>query len=470
MSDISFVYVSGTLDRAMGQTKKKVVARRHLVCGNCASWIHLETSGCEKKWADTRAEGFVFTCKGCTEVAVLVKEVSGLKQMMEDMKETVAGLHLEDKGAETGSRVTTTGVSQDREETAGNTRTEDTDTGIEDKGEGRTGDRTETCAGMMTGVSQDREETDGNRISEDTDTGIEGEGRTEERTEICAGTRLMATHAYTKNQESPIGKEVDLQQWDTLIFKRGHTENENWSLVQDRTGQVGYVPAGFLVVILDTTTEEQESDTTKKGQENSTEENRIGQEGERRKSYSAAVIDGRKRNTTIYVGYSIIRKTDTRLSKGEDVVVCLPGARIEHVTERVEKIVGRGNGGTILVHVGTNNTDKEGTTAIVEKYRKLLKKTKQARLGQIILSGILPVCGNRIQGYRNSKRVAVNGMVERLCKEEEVGYVDMWDSFVGNEELYFRDGLHLSGKGAAVLAEGLSGAVASGLGKVRYLN
>ena len=88
MSDISFVYVSGTLDRAMGQTKKKVVARSHLVCGNCASWVHLETSGCEKKWADTRAERFVFTCKGCTEVAVLVKEVSGLKQMMEDMKET----------------------------------------------------------------------------------------------------------------------------------------------------------------------------------------------------------------------------------------------------------------------------------------------------------------------------------------------------------------------------------------------
>ena len=161
---------------------------------------------------------------------------------------------------------------------------------------------------------------------------------------------------------------------------------------------------------------------------------------------------------------------DSRLSMGEDVVVCLPGARIEHVTERVEKIVGRGNGGTLLVHVGTNNTDKEGTTAIVEKYRKLLKKTKQARLGQIILSGILPVCGHRIQGYRNSKRMSVNGMVERLCKEEDVGYVDMWDSFVGNEELYFRDVLHLSGKGAAVLAEGLSGAVASGLGKVRYLN
>ena len=118
--------------------------------------------------------------------------------------------------------------------------------------------------------------------------------------------------------------------------------------------------------------------------------------------------------------------------------MCLPGARIEHVTERVENIMGRGNGGTILVHVGTNHADKEGTTAIVEKYRDLLKKTKQAREGQIIISGILPVFGNRIQGYINSKRMAVNGMVERLCKEEDVGYVDLWDSFVG-ERIHVRE-------------------------------
>ena len=184
----------------------------------------------------------------------------------------------------------------------------------------------------------------------------------------------------------------------------------------------------------------------------------MGQDGERRKTYSAAVIEGFKRNSAIYVGDSIVRKTDSRLNKGEDV------------TARVEKIMGRGKGGTILVHIGTNNADKEGTTAIVDKYSKLLKKTKEARVGQIILSGILPVFGNRIDGYRNSKRMAINGMVKRLCKEEDVGYVDLWDSFVGKEEMYLRDGLHLSGKGAAVFAEGLSGAVASGLGKVRYLN
>ena len=116
------------------------------------------------------------------------------------------------------------------------------------------------------------------------------------------------------------------------------------------------------MVILDAIAEEGESDAIKKGQGNSTEENRIGggigQEGERRKSYSAAVIAGIKRNSMIYVGDSIVRKTDSRLSTGEDLVVCIPGARVEHVTERVELIMGRGTGRSILVHVGTNKADK----------------------------------------------------------------------------------------------------------------
>ena len=45
------------------------------------------------------------------------------------------------------------------------------------------------------------------------------------------------------------------------------------------------------------------------------------------------------------MGDSILRKADRTLSKGEDVVVCLPAARIEHVTERVENVFGHGHGG-----------------------------------------------------------------------------------------------------------------------------
>ena len=177
------------------------------------------------------------------------------------------------------------------------------------------------------------------------------------------------------------------------------------------------MPAAYLKIIRDVTRQEKESVTARKeGYGKKTDGTKIGgeirQDGERRKTYSAAVIEGFKRNSAIYVGDSMVRKTDTRLNKGGDLVVCLPGARIEHVTERVEKIMGRGKGGCLLVHIGTNNADKEGTTAIVDKYRKLLKKTKEARVEQIILSGILSVFGNRIDGYRNSKRMAINGMVK----------------------------------------------------------
>ena len=35
-------------------------------------------------------------------------------------------------------------------------------------------------------------------------------------------------------------------------------------------------------------------------------------------------------------GDSIVRKTDRVLHKGDDVVVCLPGAKIEAITERIK--------------------------------------------------------------------------------------------------------------------------------------
>ena len=147
------------------------------------------------------------------------------------------------------------------------------------------------------------------------------------------------------------------------------------------------------------------------------------------------MIDGIKRKSRIFVGDSIVRKTDSRLNKGDDGVVCLPGVRIEHVAERIEKVMGAGKGVSILVHVGTNNADREGTMDIVKKYRNLPKRTKQARVGQIILSGILPVIADRNQGYRNSRMMAINRLVQQLCKEEDVGFMDLGSSFVAKEEL-----------------------------------
>ena len=48
----------------------------------------------------------------------------------------------------------------------------------------------------------------------------------------------------------------------------------------------------------------------------------------------------------------------------------LPGAKIEAITERerVGNIIGSGKGGSVLVHVETNNIEREDTTELVGKY------------------------------------------------------------------------------------------------------
>ena len=76
-----------------------------------------------------------------------------------------------------------------------------------------------------------------------------------------------------------------------------------------------------------------------------TSDKTVGQnvmEGIHWKSYSEAVIEGVRKRVRVFVGDSIVRKTDRVLNKGDDVVVCLPGAKIEAITERVQNIVGSG--------------------------------------------------------------------------------------------------------------------------------
>ena len=156
-----------------------------------------------------------------------------------------------------------------------------------------------------------------------------------------------------------------------------------------------------------------------------------GMEGIHRKNYSDAVIKGVRKRARVFVGDLIVRKTDRVLNKGHKVMACLPGAKIEAMTERVENIVGSGKSGSVSLHVGTNNVEREGTTAIVRKYRILVRTLKQTRVEQVILSGILPVIGWRGQKYRNCRGMAINMLVQKLYREEEVGFMDMWGSFVG---------------------------------------
>ena len=63
--------------------------------------------------------------------------------------------------------------------------------------------------------------------------------------------------------------------------------------------------------------------------------------GIRCKSYSDVVIEGVRRRARVFVGDSIIRKSDRAPNKGDDVVICFPGVKIEAIAERVCRIRAR---------------------------------------------------------------------------------------------------------------------------------
>ena len=416
----------------MAPCKRQLKATRHLICGSCSNWVDFVKSGCEKSWAEVQADSFSFECRGCARMKELEVELEELRLLVVAMvgreQGSCAGSSgegtVDDKvGKDTrdaresspqpGRKLRGGKVTGHRE--TGRKGTGGKTTGVKERGVGDTGGK--EMGGKTTRVKE--------RGVAETGGKEKGVGETGGKT---TGVKERGV-AETGGKEKGVGE----------------TGGKTTGVKERGVGETGGKEKGV-------------GETEGKGSGQNV------MEGIERKSYSAAVIEGVRKRARVFVGDSIVRKTDRVLNKGDDVVVCLPGAKIEAITERVKNIVGSGKGGSVLVHVGTNNVEREGTTAIVRKYRQLVRTLKQTRVEQVILSGILPVMGRRGHKYRNCRGMAINMLVQRLCREEEVGFVDLWGSFVGRADMYMKDGLHLSGKGAAVFADKLSAAVDSDLG------
>ena len=65
--------------------------------------------------------------------------------------------------------------------------------------------------------------------------------------------------------------------------------------------------------------------------------------------------------------------------------------------------------------------------------------------------------------------MAINTLFQQLCREEDVGFMDLWECFAGRADIYMKDGLHLSRRGAAVFVDELSAAVESGMGRTQNI-
>ena len=133
--------------------------------------------------------------------------------------------------------------------------------------------------------SEDR----GNFIEIEGEHGTEGEETDRQLLDgkgIRPGTQMLATHRYQKNPDGPVGNELDLSEGERLFYLMKHDDNEQWWLAENGKGQVGYVPAAYIMIIIDETLQEEDSDTTRE-EGKGTDGTKIGggemgQHGERR--------------------------------------------------------------------------------------------------------------------------------------------------------------------------------------------
>ena len=167
---------------------------------------------------------------------MLVHETTFLQQRM------ITGQGLEEESGETGDQVAGREETEEKEKcergmTIGNILTEESRKGKEAAERSSSEDRGTDI------------EMEGEHGTEEEDTGrqlLDGKG-------LLPGTHMLATHSYKKNPNGPVGNELDLMKGDTLVYLMEHDDNESLWLAEDVKGQVGYVPAAYLMIILDET-------------------------------------------------------------------------------------------------------------------------------------------------------------------------------------------------------------------------
>ena len=155
----------------------------------------------------------------------------------------------------------------------------------------------------------------------------------------------------------------------------------------------------------------------------------------------------RSGETVVVVGDSLVRGVGKELERDSHMFTThsIGGARIETITKELDKFKDNDER-HLIVLVGTNNIQNEGSEVLLDKYCELIKKCKTIKNRELTLVGIPKRFDlNRIQ---ESRRVSVNNTLRDLCIANQV-------EFLGHEPPRDRlgwDGLHLNALGNDELA------------------
>ena len=130
----------------------------------------------------------------------------------------------------------------------------------------------------------------------------------------------------------------------------------------------------------------------------------------------------RPKDKVLWIGDSLVRYVDTEfcgVNRSSRIRVCLPGARIDDVSSRVESLC-KGED-TVVVSIGTNDIPRRSVEFVRRSFMELLFKLKDTGC-KVLVVGLLP---RRGRGSMVDKMVLINQWLESVYRLFEFGFVDL---------------------------------------------
>ena len=168
-----------------------------------------------------------------------------------------------------------------------------------------------------------------------------------------------------------------------------------------------------------------------------------GKKGEMKKVSFAEEFKDYGEETVMVIGDSLTRWVGSNLSHESQMFsnITCPGARVEDITKKVEKLGEKARTHAVLM-VGTNNLKRDGTEVLMMKYEKLAEVCGKASFRKVTFVGI--PSRYDLSNFDECRRQYVNRRLEKMCMEKGLGYIkaEFGQSRIG------RDRLHLSRLGS----------------------
>jgi hypothetical protein len=129
------------------------------------------------------------------------------------------------------------------------------------------------------------------------------------------------------------------------------------------------------------------------------------------------------KDTVLVMGASLVKGIGRKLETNTHIVTAIGkgGAKIEDITNDVGMLEGKEHR-HLVVMVGTNNIQKEGSETVLKKFKDLIEKCKQVRNRKVTVIAIPKRLD--LTGFQESRRLGVNERLEKMCREKGVEFLE----------------------------------------------